>query len=252
MGLCGVPGVDAIIAITNGGAIFGQFKTYKGKSWARVALGMVLALVLLLIFGALFAAADEVFRVLINRAFSFELKDVLDDVFFIAVLFVAFVLLFAPAFWRRGEVRTVTEYRATRGIGMETTIVMGVLNALFLIFVAIQAVYLFGGESNLSSLGLTYAEYARQGFQQLLVVAGLVVGLMWLVRLFHMGPYRVATNVLQSILVVLTFGVLASSWMRLSLYEQAFGFTRDRLNAHYFLVVIAAVLVLFLIGCRTA
>ena len=43
------PVVDAIIAITNGGAIFGQFKTYKGKSWARVALGMVLALVLLLI-----------------------------------------------------------------------------------------------------------------------------------------------------------------------------------------------------------
>ncbi len=242
------PFVDGIIAVVNGAGIFGHFKTYKSNQWARVGLGVALGLVVLLIFGALFAAADEVFRVLLDRAFNFELKDVLDDAALIIALFVGFLLLFAPAFWKRTEVRNVVPWHASRSIGVESTIVLSVLNALFLLFVAIQGVYLFGGEQNLASLGLTYAEYARQGFYQLLVVAALVVGIMWLLRMFHMGRYRMATNVLQTVLVVLTGGVLASSWIRLSLYEQAFGFTRDRLSAHFFLVVIAVVLILFLVG----
>ena len=242
------PFVDGIIAVVNGAGIFSHFKTYKSNQWARVGLGAVLGLIVLLIFGALFAAADEVFRTLLDRAFHFQLKDVLDDVAFIIALFVGFLLLFAPAFWKRTEVRNVVPWHASRSIGVEATIVLSVLNVLFLLFVAIQGVYLFGGESNLTSLGLTYAEYARQGFYQLLVVVALVVGLMWAVRLFQTRTYRMATNVLQMTLVVLTGGVLASSWMRLSLYEQAFGFTRDRLSAHFFLGVLAAVLILFLIA----
>ena len=53
---------------------------------------------------------------------------------------------------------------------------LGVLDALFLAFVAVQATVLFGGHAHvLETEGLTYAEYARQGFWQLLWVSALTL-----------------------------------------------------------------------------
>ena len=47
------------------------------------------------------------------------------------------------------------------------------LDALFLAFVIVQLAVLFGGHDRvLRTTGLTYAEYARSGFWQLLAVAG--------------------------------------------------------------------------------
>ena len=131
---------------------------------------------------------------------------------------------------------------------METTIVSGCSECPVFDLCCHPSGLPFGGESNLSSLGLTYAEYARQGFQQLLVVAGLVVG----AHVVGAAVSHGAVSRGDECAAIHSGG--ADVWrvgvvlMRLSLYEQAFGFTRDRLNAHYFLVVIAAVLVLFLIG----
>ena len=48
---------------------------------------------------------------------------------------------------------------------VETSVVLGLLDALFLAFVAVQVCYLFGGaERVVETAGLTYAEYARRGF----------------------------------------------------------------------------------------
>ena len=53
---------------------------------------------------------------------------------------------------------------------------LGVLDALFVAFVAVQATVLFGGHAHvLETEGLTYAEYARQGFWQLLWVSALTL-----------------------------------------------------------------------------
>ena len=58
----------------------------------------------------------------------------------------------------------------------EWAVPLGVLDALFLAFVAVQATVLFGGHRHvLETEGLTYAEYARQGFWQLLWVSALTL-----------------------------------------------------------------------------
>ena len=54
---------------------------------------------------------------------------------------------------------------------VEVVTVLVALNAVFLAFVILQAAYLFGGQDTLAATGLTYAEYARQGFFQLLAAA---------------------------------------------------------------------------------
>ena len=53
---------------------------------------------------------------------------------------------------------------------------LGALNALFAAFVAVQLAVLFGRHDHvLETAGLTYAEYAHQGFGQLLLVAALTL-----------------------------------------------------------------------------
>ncbi len=67
---------------------------------------------------------------------------------------------------------------------VEVTIILGLLDVLFLGFVAVQGSYLFGGDRLIASQAdLSYADYARRGFFQLVAVAGLSLPvLLWLAR----------------------------------------------------------------------
>ena len=71
---------------------------------------------------------------------------------------------------------------------VELGIVLGLLNLLFLAFVIVQFRYLFGGAELVRvSTSLTYAEYARRGFFELVWVAALLLPIVltidWLARL---------------------------------------------------------------------
>ena len=55
---------------------------------------------------------------------------------------------------------------------------LGLTDALFAAFVTIQAAYLFGGRDTLARSGMTYAEYARRGFFELVAVAVLTLALV--------------------------------------------------------------------------
>jgi hypothetical protein len=117
----------------------------------------------------------------------------------------------------------------------EWGIALVLLDALFLAFVVVQLAVLFGGHEHvLRTAGLTYAEYARQGFWQLLAAAALtfvVVGAAALVAHAPKRSHQLILRVLLGILCVLTIVVVASALRRLTLYEEAFGLTRLRLLA---------------------
>ena len=110
---------------------------------------------------------------------------------------------------------------------------MGGLVALFVVFVAVQATVLFGGDRHvLETAGLTYSEYARSGFWQLLVVTGLTVIVVGVAA--RMAPRsttidRVLLRTLLGLLSALTLAIVASALLRMADYEQAYGFTRRRL-----------------------
>ena len=109
--------------------------------------------------------------------------------------------------------------RAIRLGPLEISTVFGALDLLFLAFVAFQVRYLFGGAGHVEVTdGLTYAEYARQGFFELLAVAALVLPLVlgahWLLRDFSPG-LRTAFRLGAAALVLLLFAVIASAHARL-------------------------------------
>src|SRR5215203_4593258 len=134
---------------------------------------------------------------------------------------------------------------------VEVGIVLGLLDLLFLTFVVIQVRYLFGGAGRVvATAGLTYAEYARRGFFELVTVTALAIPLLliahWLLRAETRAHERLF-KALAGIMVVLLFVVVASALQRMYLYQQEFGLTELRLYTTIFMVWISVVLLWFVL-----
>ena len=217
-----VPGLGLIAVATTAAA--GE------RRWGRIApaaRGAALAAVLLAIFVPLFVTADAAFAQVLGDAFGWDLgidRTAQRVLIFLLVAGLAGALVLtavAPAVAGR-------EPRAPWLGRTEWRIALVALDALFAAFVVLQLTTLFGGDEHvLRTAGLTYAEYAHEGFAQLMVVAALTLGVIALARRDDRG-----LRLLLGLLCALTLVVLASALKRLDLYEEAFGFTRLRLLAH--------------------
>ena len=140
--------------------------------------------------------------------------------------------------------------RQTISLGIvEIGVVLGLLNALFFSFVAVQLRYFFGGASVvLTSAGLTYAEYARRGFFELVWVAALVLPLLlaahWLLRKENPAHER-AFRWLAAGLLAMLFVIMASAVGRMRLYQSEYGQTELRLYTTAFMGWLFVVFVWF-------
>lgn len=221
-----------------------------GQAFA-VGRGLLLTGALLTVFGALFATGDEAFAQIAGDVLPDDVLP-LDDLplrLLVLGLVVSLAGGLAQAAAIADEPARAPRLRLGRG---EWLLALGALNALFAAFVAVQLAVLFGGDGYVrDTAGLTYAEYARSGFGQLVVVAALtlaVVGgaLRW-ARTQDVGQARVLRALLAA-LCGLTLVVLASALHRLGLYEEAFGFTRTRLAVHALLLFGGALFVLVIVA----
>ena len=123
-------------------------------------------------------------------------------------------------------------------------IALGALVAVLAAFVALQFATLFGGNRHvIGTAGLTYSEYARSGFWQLLAVAALTFAVFAAARRWGQGG-----GLLLTALCLLTLVVLASAFKRLGLLEETLGFTRLRFAAHAALFYLAALFGLVLVA----
>ena len=106
---------------------------------------------------------------------------------------------------------------------------VGAFVLLFAAFVAVQIKTLFAGDEHITvTPDLTYADYARSGFWQLLAVTVLTLGVIAVVaRLAHLDSPddRRWLRGLLGALSVLTLVIVASALARMWLYQQAYGFT---------------------------
>jgi len=134
---------------------------------------------------------------------------------------------------------------------IETGIILASVDILFAAFVIVQFSYFFGGATaNINAAGYTFSEYAVKGFNELVTVAVLSLGLYLTLSLINR---RETTNHQRSFtwFSVLLFGLvlvmLVSSWQRLGLYEDAYGFTRLRTYTHLFIPWLGALLVVVIL-----
>ena len=218
-------------------ALAGAVPSLRGPSrsgkLAPVLRGLLIAAPLVILFVALFSSADAVFARITGDVLGWNLDlGSLPARLALAGL-VAWVAAGLLAFVATGEDRPPRAADeagpsrwATLGSGEAVTVLV-VLDLLFVAFVVLQATYLFGGRDTLEASGLTYADYARRGFFGLLAVAFLVGGLVLVMERFVRA--RTPAYVLAAIgLVILTIVVLASAFLRLRLYQDAYGWTELR------------------------
>lgn len=226
--------------------------------------GLFLAIPLALIFAVLFASADPIFA----RGFDdvlglrIDLGDLPGRVLFAlaAAWFVGGLLSVAatgiPDLDRAslGAASRGASLVAERVLGAaEAVIVLFAVDLVVVLFVALQVAYLFGGSGTLSAAGMTYSDYARRGYFELVAAAGLAGGIIVGLELAVRSRPRVYLA-LALTLVGLTVAVLASAALRLQLYQDAYGWTELRLYVAVSIAAMAvalAVLATFLAVDRT-
>jgi hypothetical protein len=210
----------------------------RTKLALRIARGLLLAAPIIVLLGMLLASADAVFA-------SFFRVDLVTPAEHAAAL--------AAGAWGAAALLRVTSVTPPGRLptlrppigAVEASVVLAGLCALFAAFTAAQLVALSeGGRHVLATAGLTYAEYARSGFFQLLAVAVITLGVLLLLRaateLASPGQ-RAAFTTVAEVAVALTLVVVVVAVRRLNLYEDAFGLTMLRLYSELFSYWIGAV-----------
>jgi hypothetical protein len=180
-------------------------------------------------------AADAVFKEYVSAAVpAFNLPG--SHIVFITVIAWAGAGLLRDLVARREEERALPadwllSRQAPRIGSTEIAIVLGALDLLFLAFVLVQARYLFGGSALVESQAhLTYAQYARHGFFELVAVSVLVLPVLLAANALARDRKRLV-RAFSGVLVALELAVAVSALQRLHIYEQQYGLTELRIYA---------------------
>jgi hypothetical protein len=205
--------------------------------------GLVIAIPIAVVLAVLLASADPIFASFFSLNFDFGRLAM--DVLFVVVgsLVMAGLLRLAAAepvdrvdgpTWRLGTT--------------EAVVVLAVLNTIFAAFAIAQAIGASGtGAQTLRAAGITYADYARSGFFQLLWVAGITLVVLVLFSRVTGFAHRAGRRTFLALAegaIALTLLIVLVASQRLSLYENAYGFTMLRLYSHVFAGLIAVVFLL--------
>ncbi|MCM3126987.1 DUF4153 domain-containing protein [Paenibacillus provencensis] len=126
--------------------------------------------------------------------------------------------------------------------------VLTMVNVVYLVFVILQFTYLFGAFEGALPEGMTYADYARRGFAELMLVALLNFGILMTILLYTENRGSSRLRLFQKgmlyILVICSIIILYSAFSRLTMYEEAYGFTYLRFLVHAFMLLLAVLMVI--------
>lgn len=223
---------------------FGRELVRNRGQMSKVLVGAGIAIPFLLLFGMLFISADGVIRQMFLELFADQ------SLFWYFVNKSAWTIISFLFFASAGYALAsrITERRSPEfgddpepldAVVVNTFLVL--LNILFLGFIAMQFFTLFGGEKFLQAASVTYAQYARQGFFQLLGVSAIVFGIVAVLYRFT-GLRHWLTRILAGAFILQTGVIIASAIRRLLLYIDTYGLTLSRYWAFVAIVLIALAL----------
>ncbi len=203
------------------------------RFWA-VGLGLLAGVPLFFVVFLLLSGADALFRQMTAGVLDhISLGGILNIVFRIVFLFLAFYGLTSCLCKRK--LREEVKERGT-GEPLAAVTVTGMLTMLYLFFSGIQIFGLFLGKMKLPG-NYTYAQYAREGFFQLLAVSFLNLVIV-LVCLRFFGRSRLLKTIL-TVMSLCTFVMIASSAMRMIIYIRYYNLTFLRVLVLWALCLLA-------------
>ncbi len=212
-----------------------------------VLIGIAISIPLLYVVLSLLSEADIVF------------KKILDVIFDVLILpdniwdLVGILLFFIATFW---VVYTVPKRLMLKGLPVKAyrhgkfnpviAITFTSITAFFyLIFSVVQIVYLFAGKMTLPE-SYTYAEYAHEGFYQLLVVS--VINLCLVVICQKCFKESIVLKIVLTVIALCTYIMMISSASRMFMYIAVYHLTFLRVLVLWFLAVIFLWLTYLVVG----
>lgn len=214
-------------------------KTADGRNGTgrAVALGLLISIPVLIIVIALLAQADMVFgRAVKNftRIFSFTN---IDDIFFVIVYIILGIWFsYCVVSWLIDDNQYYVEKKAAEKHKAVSAISFSIpLTIVYVIFILIQLIFLLGHFE--LPKGMTYSEYAHEGFYQLLAVAIINLAIILIIQ-YHFEENKVLKTFLM-IISLCTYGMIFSSAARMFMYIDAYGLTFLRVFVLLFLLILS-------------
>jgi hypothetical protein len=247
-------GIGSFIA----GVLNALFKGSK-KNRKGAIIGVLVGIALLIVIIPILASADE------NMAA--QIKYFFRDIDVGTILLYAFLFLFGASLTaslianaKLQNVAGPTIVRQSEGKkpieNVTTAVSLSFISVVYVLFAALQFSYFFEPVETLRSvLGLTSSEYAVRGFGEMMFITCLNFVLMAVSMRFTKKREdekpQVYIKTLYILLVAFNFVILASSHLRISLYEQSFGFTVSRFLSHSFMLLLVLFNLIMLIRVFT-
>lgn len=224
-------------------AAMGTVRKPCGKRGRVVALGMGLSLSLAAVAVILLLQADEYFAFVVERLLG-EPSRISGDAVIrlllgLLMLPVLFSLCYGLRYGKRKEGKAGT--LSVNVDALAPAMALGVMDLLYGFFLVVQSVALFGGPAYLERVaGLSYAEYARSGFFQLVSVAILNLVLILAALQFSRtegGAWRVV-QLLCTVMILMSGAILVSAAYRMTLYVQVYGLSFKRFLTYWGMVML--------------
>ncbi len=211
----------------------------------RVLKSILIALPLVVIVLLLLSSADMIFGNIFTKFFSlFKFKLELDLFWKIVGRVISFVFVMtllgtSCMFISKsyGEKKEEIVKPDTKKDLLSLKIIFIALNIIYVIFDFIQIKSLM--LHSISMSGITYAEYARQGFFQLMFVSIINITLILISKKFENNSNKKEFNlikIMSVIMMALTVVIVISSFLRMNLYESVYGYTVLRLLVYITLI----------------
>lgn len=221
----------------------------------KIAIATLIAVPVLAVLANLLYSSDLVFAYFVRHAIGdIDLTAAIRHLLVIATP-IPFLFSLLANINRRADTRLTERSRQSAAPAQEpiqrneifdvviVEIVLGAVLALYLAFSVVQFTFLFARQGLPN--GYTYAQYAREGFFQLLLVACINLVSFGIVLLCCRRTKTVLG--MQIALLAATVVLLASSATRLRLYINVYGLTWLRFASMAFIVLLTVMLILCIV-----
>ncbi|MFI5241787.1 MAG: DUF4173 domain-containing protein [Gemmatimonadales bacterium] len=208
-----------------------------------IARSILITVPVIVVLVLLLADADPIFAAL--RSGLENLLPIDDPARIAFLLFLLALSAGALGSISRGRVeRFETPAFAGLSIGrLESRVLAAAMAAVMWLFVVSATISLLKNPAAQAASGITYAEYAHRGFAELNVAATLVIGAILATRRSWARDdsvqWRTAAGALAGV-----GAMLVIAFARVARYEQAYGFTYQRMQAQGYMLVLACALIL--------
>ncbi|HHX60484.1 MAG TPA: DUF4173 domain-containing protein, partial [Epulopiscium sp.] len=200
-------------------------KIIKSKKVKGVLIGAFLAIPLLLIIVALLSSADIIFEEITASITKFLFSPNIISVTLIIIIgFIACYCIICGAAKKYSIANEKAREKEDPTIPITT---MTLITAVYLVFSTIQIMYLFNNGLFVLPKEFTFAQYARRGFFELLVVTVINIGLM--VICTSLFKEHKALKAVLTIMTITTYIMIFSAAYRMLLYTSAYHLTFFRI-----------------------